>query len=135
MPAGLSLVIASEVARRELEPVTRLFYWIVGLTLLYGSVAVQVLRVEEPLHALVLFVAGLLAVGWGFARDRTGYLLVGTAAVVLDVIAYLVRHGLERDFVGSALLVGSGLTVLTTAAVIARQRRRRATTHGRGGPG
>ena len=38
------------------------------------------------------------AVGWGFARRNTPYLLVGTGAVVLDVIAYLVRHGLERDF-------------------------------------
>ena len=128
VPAGLSLILGSEIARRSLEPTPRLLLWWLGLTLLYGSVAVQVLRVEEPLHALVLFVAGLLAVGWGFLRNRTGYLLAGTAAVVLDVVAYLIRHGLERDFVGAALLVGSGLTVLTTAAITARQRRRAAET-------
>lgn len=59
----------------------------------------------------------------GLRRGRNDYLVAGTAAIVVDVIAYLVRHGLEQDFFASALLVLSGLTVLTAAAVKARRRR------------
>lgn len=119
VPAGLTLLAGAELARRASA---RAAFFVLGLVVLYGSIAVQVARVEAPTHALALFAAGLAAVCLGFARRRNDYLLAGTAAVILDVIAYLARHGLERDFIGAALLVGSGLTVLATA-VAARRRR------------
>jgi hypothetical protein len=123
VPAGLSLVLGSEVARRG--DARRQGAWLLaaGLVVLYGSVAVQVLRVEEPAHALVLFGLGLLSVAWGAVRARNDVLLAGTAAVVLDVVAYFVQHGFARDFVGAGLLVGSGLTVLAGGALAARRRR------------
>jgi hypothetical protein len=119
VPAGLTFLAGGELARR---PAARRALWYLGLVVLYGSIAVQVARIEQPVHALALFAAGLAAVAVGFLRRRNDYLLAGTAAVVVDVIAYLARHGLERDFVGAALLVGAGLTVLA-AAVAARRRR------------
>ncbi len=122
VPAGLTLLAGSELAQRAGARAT---LFVLGLVTLYGSMAVQVARVEAPGHALALFVAGLAAVALGFVRRRNDWLLAGTAAVVVDVIAYLARHGLERDFVGAALLVGSGLTVL--AAAVAARRRRGAT--------
>ncbi len=119
VPIGLTLAIGSELVRRPREQIV---LRAIGFVTLYGSIAVQVLRVEEPTHALVLFAAGLVAVAFGFWRRRNDFLLIGTAAVVVDVIAYLARHGLERDFIGAGLLVGAGAMVLV-AAVTSRRRR------------
>ena len=96
-----------------------------GLVVLYGSIAVQVLRVEEPAHAVLLFAVGLGAVIAGFWRRRDDYLIAGAAAVVVDVVAYLFRHGLERDFTGAALLIASGLTVLFVGVAARRRREQR----------
>ena len=94
-----------------------------GIALLYGSVGVQVLRVEAPTHALVLFGLGLATVALGYLRNRNDHLVAGTTVIVLDVVAYLARHGFEESFLGAALLVMAGLTVLGVATLAARRRR------------
>jgi len=123
VPAGLSLLIGAETLRSQLTERARSALIIAGLGLLYGSVGVQVFQVERPVHALVLFGTGLTAVGVGLARQRNDYLVMGTLAIVLDVLGYLLRNGFERDFIGAGLLVGSGLTLLCVATILTRRRR------------
>ena len=125
VPAGLSVLLTTEMARSRLGAGRVGALRFVGLAWLYGSVAVQVLQVEQPWHALLLFGLGLISVILGFARKLNALVLAGTIAVILDVIVYLAKHGLERDFVGSFLLISSGITVLTVAAMTARQRARK----------
>jgi hypothetical protein len=121
VPAGLSLLIGTELARPT-QPARAQLLRISGLALVYGSVAVQVATAEGSTHALVLFAMGLLAVLWGFWQQQAVFLLAGTAAVILDVVAYLFQRGFARDFIGSFLLVGAGATVLAVAALTARRR-------------
>jgi hypothetical protein len=122
VPAGVSLLLVAEMARRQLQAPQSGFLRLTGLALLYGSVAIQVLRVETPWHALLLFALGLASVSIGFLRRNNALVLAGTIAVILDVVAYLATHGLERDFVGSFLLIAAGVTVLTVATLTARRR-------------
>ncbi|MEW6744416.1 MAG: hypothetical protein AB1486_16810 [Planctomycetota bacterium] len=124
VPAGLTLLLGAELARGRLAVPARTLLVAGAFALVYGSVAVQVFRVEEPLHAIVLFGIGLIGVVGGLLLRRNSYLVAGTAAVVLDVVAYLARHGLERDFLGAVLLVTSGVTLLVVGAIVARRRRR-----------
>jgi hypothetical protein len=126
VPPGLTLLLATEFARASLAPAALATLRACGFALLYGSLAVQVLRVEEPLHALVLFVVGLATVGLGLWRRRHDLVLAGSCAVVLDVVVYLARHGLERDLIGALLLVGAGATLFAVAAWVTRRRQRRA---------
>jgi len=125
VPAGLSILIGTEAMRKELSRPARLGGLVVGAAALYGSVAVQVLRVEEPHHAVVLFALGLVTVTLGFLRDRNELLVAGTTVVILDVVAYLARHGFEESFLGAGLLVLAGLTVLTVGTLASRRRKRR----------
>jgi hypothetical protein len=122
VPAGLSLLLSGEALRGRIEEDVRKTLFALGAILLYGSVGIQVLRVEEPTHALVLFGLGILTVVLAFVLRRTELQLTGTAVVVLDVVAYLLRHGFEESFLGAALLVLAGITVLVVAAVSARRR-------------
>ena len=96
------------------------------MALLYGSVAVQVVRVETPLHALILFGLGLVTVVLGFALRRNAWIVVGVVVIVLDVVVYLLVHGFETGFFGAALLVVAGFVVMAVAAVATARRRRRA---------
>ncbi len=123
VPLGLSLVAATRLERAHLGEARAGVLQLVGLTLAYGTLAVQVLRVEAPAHALVLFVAGLVTVAAG-ARTRRGDLLVaGVAVVVLDVVLHLVKSGFARDFGAAGLLVAAGAVVLAAAALHARRVR------------
>ncbi|MCU0724775.1 MAG: hypothetical protein MUE73_03140 [Planctomycetes bacterium] len=126
VPPGLTLLLSAEVLRGRVDRSARLALFIPGAALLYGSVGIQVLRVEEPAHALVLFGLGLVAVVLGFARGRNEFLVAGTSVVVLDVVAWLAKHGLEEGFLGALLLVLAGLTVLTVGTLAALRRRRAA---------
>ncbi|MHC4473793.1 MAG: hypothetical protein ACYS99_22890, partial [Planctomycetota bacterium] len=122
VPAGLSLLAGAEITRDRMSRSWHLALFLAGVALLYGSVGVQVLRVEAPTHALVLFGLGLATVSLGFHRNRNDLLVAGTTVVVLDVVAYLARHGFEESFLGAALLVLAGLTVLGVATLAARRR-------------
>ncbi len=124
VPPGLSFLVAAELLRRRVSAIAHLQMFILGSVLLYGSVGIQVLRVEEPTHALVLFALGILSVVLGFVLRRNELLVAGTSVVVLDVIAYLARHGFEEGFLGAALLVLAGLTVLTVATMSTLRRRK-----------
>jgi hypothetical protein len=80
--------------------------------------------VERPAHALVLFGAGIATVGAGVLSRRNSLLAAGTTVVVLDVVAYLARHGFQRGFLGAALLLMAGLTVLGVGTLTAKRRKR-----------
>jgi hypothetical protein len=126
VPAGLSLLFVTEVAKQRLQPPMVPPLRALGLLLVYGSVAAQVLRVDTPLHALVLFGLGLVTVLGALWRRRNDFLLGGALAILLDVMVYLFKHGFQRDFVGSFLLVSSGATLLGIAILRARRRLRSA---------
>ncbi len=128
VPAGASILLLTEIVHRQIRAPHTGALRFCGLALLYGSVAIQILRVEEPGHALVLFGLGLVSVITGFLRNRNDLVLAGTLAVVIDVIAYLAVHGLEQDFIGPFLLIASGITVLTVATMTARRRARKEQT-------
>ena len=70
----------------------------------------------------MLFGAGLATVAIGARSRRGDLLLAGAAAVVLDVVLYLVRSGFARGFEAAALLVVAGAVVLTAAALHARSQ-------------
>lgn len=124
VPPGLTFLIAAELLRRRISAAAHLQMFVLGSVLLYGSVGIQVLRVEEPTHALVLFALGILTVVLGFMMRRNEFLVAGTSVVVLDVVAYLARHGFEEGFLGAALLVLAGLTVLTVATMSTLRRKK-----------
>lgn len=129
VPPGATLLVASELMRGRATEPARIGVLVAGAALLYGSVGVQVLRVEEPTHALLLFGLGLLTVMAGFVRGRHGLLVTGAVVVVLDVMAYLARHGFEESFLAAGLLVLAGLTVLGVAVVSTRRRRAATAPH------
>jgi len=126
VPAGLSLLFAAQMAAAALGPVRVTVLRVAGLSVLYGSVLVQVARVSAPLHALLLFAVAMAGLAWGALRRQVAVLVAGVATVVLDVIAYLAQRGFEQDFVGSMLLVGAGGTVFAVAVRTARRRARAA---------
>jgi len=116
VPLGLSLVAATRLERRCLEDARAAALQLAGLALAYGSIGFVVLRINAPLHALALFIAGLATVAIG-ARTGRGHLLVaGVAAVALDVVLYLVQSGFARGFGTASLLVAAGAVVLGAAA-------------------
>ncbi len=123
-PPGLTLLVAAELLRRRIAPAARAALVVPGIALLYGSVCVQVLRVEEPVHAVVLFGLGLVTAVVGYARGRNAWLVTGVVAIVLDVVGYLARHGFAKSFVGAGLLLLAGLAVLALATAVTRRRRR-----------
>ena len=124
VPLGATLLLAARL-ERERERVGRRraeTLQLVGLAVAYLPIAMQVLRVDAPSHALVLFALALGTVAVGARWHRGDILVVGAATVALDVVLYLVGRGFARDFVGAGLLFAAGIAVL--AAAIARARRR-----------
>ncbi len=128
IPPGLSLVAGAVILRNKIARPAALAMLVPGLALLYGSVAIQVFRVGNPVHALVLFGMGLATVALGFVFRRNAWLVTGMTVIVLDVVAYLASHGFETDFFGAALLVAAGLCVFAVAALATARRRRAAET-------
>jgi len=124
VPPGLTLLLGAELSRKHLAKEGRLILFLIGATLLYGSVGIQVLSVERPDHALVLFGLGIATVGFGVVLRRNALLAAGTTVVVLDVVAYLARHGFQRGFLGAALLLMAGMTVLSVGTLAAKRRKR-----------
>jgi len=124
IPGGLSLLVAGELARERLRPGTRVGLTVIGLAAVYGSLLVQILRLGAPAHALALFALALAGIGFGLWRRRSDILAVATAAVVVDVVAYLGVNGFQRDFTAALLLLGAGGTVTTVAALLTRRRKR-----------
>jgi len=124
VPPGLTLLLGAELSRKHLARGGRLALFLPGAALLYGSIGVQVLSVERPAHALVLFALGIVTVGFGVFLRRNSLLAAGTAVVVLDVVAYLAMHGFQRGFLGAALLLMAGLTVLGVGTLTAKRRKR-----------
>lgn len=124
VPPGLTLTGAAVVLRGRIPRVTRLALLVPGLALLYGSVGLQVLRVGDPVHALVFLGMGLGTVALGFWLRRNAWLVLGMTVVVLDVVLHLATHGFETGFFGAALLVGAGLSVLAVVGLATHRRRR-----------
>lgn len=123
LPPGLTLLALAEVERGRLSVKAHLALLVSGFALAYGGMAVQIVTVGGALHAAMLLVAGLISVGLGWRARRADLLIGGTAAVVLDVICYLVRHGFQQDFISAGLLLFAGATVLLAATVAAKMRR------------
>ncbi len=126
IPPGLTLLAAAMLLRGRISSPARLALVVPGLALLYGSVAIQVVRADEPVHALLLFGLGFLTVVLGFWARRNAWMVVGVVVIVLDVVTYLLVHGFETGFFGAALLIVAGLVVMAVAAITTTRRRRQA---------
>ncbi len=123
IPPGLTLLGGAVLLRGRITRAAHLALVIPGLALLYGSVALQVVRANEPVHALILFGLGLATVLFGFLTRRNAWMVVGVVVIVLDVVVYLLAHGFENGFFGAALLVVSGLVVMAVAGLATFRRR------------
>jgi hypothetical protein len=123
LPPGLTLLVLAEVERGRLSSKAHLGLLATGFALAYGGIAVQIITVGGALHAVLLLAAGLVSVGIGWRVRRADLLIGGTAAVILDVVCYLVRHGFQQNFISAGLLLFAGATVLLAATVAARMRR------------
>lgn len=128
LPAGATLVIGAHLERHRLRPrIADMLQW-GGLIVADLSVAVQIIRLESPLHAALLFALGLGTVLWGWRRQRSDWMTLGAITVIVDVVLHLLRTGFARDFGGAALLVGAGALVLAVAAHHARRRAQRSSS-------
>lgn len=123
LPPGLTLLALAELERGRLSTKAHLGLLASGFALAYGGIAVQIITAGGALHAALLLVGGLISVGVGWRARRADLLIGGTAAVVLDVICYLARHGFQQSFISAGLLLFAGATVLLVATVAARMRR------------
>ncbi len=124
LPAGLMLIVGAWLERETLSERAVEALQVAGVIIADLSVAVQVVRLDEPAHALLLFALGLASVAIGWVRKRGDLMLVGAIAVVVDVTLHLLRTGFARGFLAAALLVGAGAVVLIVAGHHTRRRAR-----------
>lgn len=123
LPPGITLLALAEVERGRLSVKGHLALLATGFALAYGGMAVQIVTGGGALHAVLLLAGGLASVAVGWRLRRVDLLVGGTAAVILDVACYLLRHGFQQSFVSAGLLLFAGATVLLAATVAARMRR------------
>lgn len=122
LPAGLALVVGAWIERDHLGRRAAEVLQLTGVILADLSIAVQVVRLDAPTHALALFALGLATVAIGWRRRRGDLMIAGAVAVVVDVTLHLLRTGFARGFLAAALLIGAGAVVLLVAGHHTRRR-------------
>lgn len=122
LPAGLTLIVGAWIEREGLGRRAVEILQLAGIAIADLSVAVQVVRLDHPAHAVLLFTLGLATVAVGWRRKRGDLMIAGATAVVVDVTLHLLRTGFARGFLAAALLIGAGAVILAVAGQHTRMR-------------
>ena len=122
VPLGLTLVVLAQVHRDQLGVGARRGLRTVGALLVYLTGLVEALSFSGGGHALALGGLALCGILLGFALAVRDLFVLGSAFLVLDVIANLTYQGIHRPVVGWTLLTALGLG-FTTAGIVFQLRR------------
>ncbi len=125
IPFGLTVIGFAELNRKEFEEAGLGAARSFGLLCIYGSSACQVLVNQDLIYAAVLGVLSLIGVVAGLSREERSYVYFGTAFLVLDVLAQLVRMGLKLNIVVPLAIILLGGAILGLSLWAAARKKRR----------
>ncbi len=125
IPFGLTVIGFAELNKKEFEEaglgVARSF----GMVCIYGSSAYQVLVHGGLVYGGVLGALALVGVLAGLAREDRSYVYFGTAFLVLDILAQLIRMGMQLNIVVPIAIIVTGGTILGLSLWAAARKQRR----------
>lgn len=124
LPAGLALLLGAHLDRAHLGPRHTSVLQLIGLSIAWITTAAQIIRLDSPTHAILLFALALATVALGWIRHRSDLLIAGAVALICDVTLHLLQTGFARGFLGAAGLVAAGAILLAIAARHTRSRAR-----------
>jgi hypothetical protein len=115
-PLGLFLLALGHLFARSMERPLRQWLRVLGSLLLYlpagWSITFQLGLAPDARYPLAFGLVCLMGVAVGMLLRIRAYLVLGSAFLVLDVIANLLHAGLRNHRLGFLLLSGAGLLIL-----------------------
>jgi hypothetical protein len=112
VPLGLSLVASAHISHRDLS--RQQLSWLRGLgcLVLYAGTAMQMFRFESPIYPLALGGLAIATVAAGVALQIRAFALFGTATLVADLLANLVRASVHSSRVLAVSATLTGFAIL-----------------------
>jgi hypothetical protein len=112
LPLGLSLLAAAHISHRDLS--RQQLSWLRGLgcLVLYAGTAMQMFRFEGPTYPLVLGGLAIATVTAGVALQIRAFAFFGTATLVADLLANLVRASAHSSRVLAVSATLTGFAIL-----------------------
>ena len=124
LPLFGSMLVLSQIYRRELGPRALGVVRTVALSGAYLSGLVSVLAFDDPGQALLMAAACSGAVVIGAVFRIRSYLLIGSGFLVADLATNVVRFGLSGQVAATVVLTGLGLTILSAMVAWSLERGR-----------
>jgi hypothetical protein len=125
-PLGLFLLALGHLFAASLERPLRQWLRVLGSLLLYlpagWSITFQLGLAPDARYPVVFGLVCLLGVAVGMLLRIRAYLVLGSAFLVLDVLANLLHAGLRNHRLGFLLLSGAGLLILGGMVLSTLQR-------------
>jgi hypothetical protein len=112
VPLGLSLLVSAQISRGDLSRRNLSRLRALGCVVLYAGTAVQMLRFDGVAYPLALGGLALATVAAGIALQIRAFALLGTATLVVDVLANLVRASAHSSRVMAISATGTGFAIL-----------------------
>lgn len=117
VPVGLSVVLLAEINRRELGRTFTNGLRVVGLTLVYASLAVPLWQTQGLAAWATLLVLSLAGILVGIGLQVQSFLWFGLACFVLDVVYQLGRMGTQNTLAKWGIMLGLGLGLVLFVAL------------------
>ncbi|WP_372365091.1 hypothetical protein [Candidatus Uabimicrobium sp. HlEnr_7] len=116
IPLGITLLAFAEFHREEIDK--KYFGWLrfCGIVFIYGSSLTQVfLQLQNPFYALLLAGISFVGIIVGLLLRNIFYVYFATAFLVLDILVYIIKFGVDHGILQGVLLVSAGIVVLGIA--------------------
>ncbi len=113
IPLGLSLLLAAQLSRKDLKGPSLQLLRGLGCLMLYAGTAWQMVGSDQLLLPLVLCGLALATVVLGVLLQVRAFAYLGTATLVVTVLANLVRFGTRSKMVMAVSATLTGIIILT----------------------
>jgi hypothetical protein len=122
IPLGVSLLLAAQLSRRDLPRPALQTLRAFGCLVLYAGTAWQMVGSDELLLPLLLCGLALATVALGVFLQVRAFAYLGTATLVVTVLANLVRFGARSKMLLAVSLTMTGLALLAGMAYVSVRR-------------
>jgi hypothetical protein len=122
LPAGVSLMALGRIYRDELGVHGSALRTIASL-LIFGSTSYEMFQFRAVWPAALQGASAVAVVLFGIRTRVRGYLYIGFAALLLDIVANLTRWGMHDRLVGGVLGVLGGVMLFVLGTLVAHYKR------------